>query len=766
MSTRNISGIEAPLASGNRDTGRSNRFRLPAFILPVLLGALAFFFVTGGGILRPTNLGWLMGGDPGMDLLGWMFFRDTPFWQQPIGANWPFGMELGSALIYTDSLLLLAFPFKLFSGLLPPNFQYFGFWILICFILQAIFAWKLLGKPSSGTGILPVLQTDEPEAFRPTELGVKALATLFFLLAPSFLWRMQWHMMLAAHWLILAALCLYFSDRFRYFPWLVLLAVASLVTPIIFTMVLLIFGAGLLKAWLRKEQPLPWLIGSSLATGLILAIVMWEGGYFTVSDVGAGGFGDYRMSLAGFIDPLPGVPGEKAAWSTLLPSLPKDSGNYEGFCFLGTGVLVLVGTAIFALVKNCRSWIPQLSWRNRKLWFTAIPIGAVFIFSILFALSNNIGIGTHIFVHYDIPGIIAREIAPFRASARFIWPAYYLIIAGLLAVTMRGFRPKTSSAILAGCLVLQVADSWHALRAVRHRYQTDLFHTSLSSPFWQQAADRYRKVLYVFPSDAPPPYFALCYLAASHHRPINIGSWARFDERKLDAARDKLVQVVRSGAWDPNALYVFETTGIWSSAVLRMKPNDWVGVVDGLPVLAPGWLQGRRQDPVQISHQSLPIYVLGRTLSFAAASPGLQFLGYGWDDQDNQGQLRSWSVGNFVSFNFQLSSTPTTDLLLSLDALAVVNKRHPEQKVEVTVNSQPVGSFSYTQQDPQGRRTIRIPRELVVNRNNIVEIELNLPDAVSSAMIGWSQRWDLRKLALQVNALELSPAPNQLTGTL
>jgi Family of unknown function (DUF6311) len=747
VSTRNISGIEAPLASGNQDTGRSDRFRLPAFILPVLLGALAFFFVTGGGILRPTNLGWLMGGDPGMDLLGWMFFRDTPFWQQPIGANWPFGMELGSALIYTDSLLLLAFPFKLFSGLLPPYFQYFGFWILICFCLQTVFGYQLAGRFSANR-------------------WHKTLSALFFVLAPSFLWRMQWHMMLAAHWLILAALCLYFSDRFRYFFWLVLLAVASLVTPILFAMVLLIFGAALLKAWLRKEQPLPWLIGSSLATGLILAIVMWEGGYFTVTDVGAGGFGDYRVSLAGFIDPSPGAPGEKAAWSALLPSLPKDNGNYEGFCFLGAGVLVLVGTAVFAFVKNRRSWIPKLAWRNRKLWFTVMPIGAVFIFSILFALSNNIGIGPHILVHYEIPGIIAREIAPFRASARFVWPAYYLIIAGLLAVTVRGFRTKTSSAILAGCLVLQVADSWHALRVVRHRYQTDLFHTSLSSPFWQQAADRYRKILYVFPSDAPPPYFALCYFAASHHRPINIGSWARFDEGKLEAARDKLVQVVRSGTWDPTALYVFETTGLWSSAVLRMKSDDWVGVVDGLPVLAPGWLQGQRQDPVQIWHQSLPTYVLGRPLSLTAASPGLQFLGYGWDDQDSQRRLGSWSIGNFASFNFQLSSTPTADLLLSLDALAVVNKRHPEQKVEVSVNSLPVGSFSYTRQDPQGRRTIRIPRELVVNRNNVVEIEFHLPDAVSSAMIGWSQRWDPRKLALQVKAVELSPAPNQLTGTL
>jgi hypothetical protein len=45
---------------------------------PFLIGGLAFLLLTGGRIARPANLGWVMEGDPGMNLLGWMFFRDGP----------------------------------------------------------------------------------------------------------------------------------------------------------------------------------------------------------------------------------------------------------------------------------------------------------------------------------------------------------------------------------------------------------------------------------------------------------------------------------------------------------------------------------------------------------------------------------------------------------------------------------------------------------------------------------------------------------------
>jgi hypothetical protein len=66
---------------------------------PVLIGALAFWLITGGTIIRPDNIRWLMGADPAQYLIGWMFFRNGPIFQQPFGANWQFGMELSSSTV-------------------------------------------------------------------------------------------------------------------------------------------------------------------------------------------------------------------------------------------------------------------------------------------------------------------------------------------------------------------------------------------------------------------------------------------------------------------------------------------------------------------------------------------------------------------------------------------------------------------------------------------------------------------------------------------
>ena len=53
-------------------------------------------------------------------------------------------MELGSSIVFSDSIPLLALALKPFSAWLPASFQYFGAWIAACFVLQAWFGWKLL----------------------------------------------------------------------------------------------------------------------------------------------------------------------------------------------------------------------------------------------------------------------------------------------------------------------------------------------------------------------------------------------------------------------------------------------------------------------------------------------------------------------------------------------------------------------------------------------------------------------------------------------
>ena len=129
--------------------------------IPLLFGSVFFYLIVGFGPLNPENLSWIFGRfDPPQHYLGWVFYRYAP-WTFPIGLSPNFGMDISSSIVYTDSLPLMAIFFKLLSPILPQVFQYFGIWLLVCFLLQAWFSWKIISLISNnfwiiffGTGLL------------------------------------------------------------------------------------------------------------------------------------------------------------------------------------------------------------------------------------------------------------------------------------------------------------------------------------------------------------------------------------------------------------------------------------------------------------------------------------------------------------------------------------------------------------------------------------------------------------------------------------
>src|SRR5690625_2532170 len=112
----------------------------------LLMAVLGFWAWAGFSTLSPSHIGWVMSGwDTPAQYLGWEFFRYSP-WQWPPGMNPAYGANAPGSIVLADCIPLLAIPLKLFSAWLPAQFQYFGIWILSCFILQAWFAYLLIRR--------------------------------------------------------------------------------------------------------------------------------------------------------------------------------------------------------------------------------------------------------------------------------------------------------------------------------------------------------------------------------------------------------------------------------------------------------------------------------------------------------------------------------------------------------------------------------------------------------------------------------------------
>jgi hypothetical protein len=250
----------------------------------------------------------------------------------------------------------------------------------------------------------------------------------------------------------------------------------------------------------------------------------------------------------------------------------------------------MIFLAIVAGGELLRSGVRRIEWK--KLW----PLLLLFAFSVLFALSNNIGIGPYIIFHYHVPANIERMISPFRASGRFIWIANYILMAAILVIALRSFGARASLGLLSGCLILQVADCWPALERNRQVYEAPYNPPLLTSSFWQRVGEKYDKVLYVPPGDAPVNYIPLCFFAATHKLPINICRYGRVDAKKVVAARKKVLRALEHSPFDSHALYVFESASLWELGKLRMGARDLAESVDGLMIIAPGWMDEGKPD--------------------------------------------------------------------------------------------------------------------------------------------------------------------------
>jgi hypothetical protein len=524
--------------------------------LPVLLGVLACLVVTGARMLQPSNVAWLSDGDPATYFLGWHFFRNTP-WTFPLGLNPRYGAELSGSLALVDNVPLLGLSFKLIAPWLPEFFQYFGLWTLGCFALQAWFAWLLVGL---------VTRARWP----------RAVATLLFVFAPPFLWRLQGHYAMEGQWLVLAALYLCFARTVprRAVLWPLLALTASLIHSYMTAMVLGLW----LSDWARRalfEQRRRALWIELGATPACVALGFWQAGLFVVkSGLATDGFGYYRLNLLSLFDP--------SGWSYVIPDLPEGLGDYEGFAYLGAGGLLLLAVALPALRRGFGAL------RTRKEYW---PLLGMLVALTGFALSNRVGFAGHTFA-LPLPPFLLHRAELLRCSGRMFWPVYYVLVWVLVRTVLRIHAPRVALTLLAVAALLQVVDTSAGWLPIRADLLVDgpRWRSPLKSPFWARAARTYQEVRLVPPRNRARDYATFAYFAATHGLSTDAIYFARVDQAELEQAGRAAKEAIQKGRYAPGALYILEShEDVADARKSSDAKRDLLERVDGFWVLAPGW---------------------------------------------------------------------------------------------------------------------------------------------------------------------------------
>jgi hypothetical protein len=589
-----------------------------SWLIPVIIGALACLCVTGGLMLCPSNVQWLAHSDLAQSYLGWAFFRDGP-WSWPPGAAPLYGAGLHTSVYYSDSIPLLALLFKPVATWLPATFQYFGLWVLACFMLQAFFAWRLLGLVTSSK-------------------LVQSLATLFFVFAPPMLLRLGGHMALVGHWMVLAAiyLCLRPNRQRQWLYWMVLLVAAITVHAYLFAIAAAIWLADLVRRyWTASDSNalsgfrrcLPEL----LAIGAAVLLAAWLAGFFVVSGQGmqAEGFGYYKMNVL--------APFNGAGWSSLGLNLPEQEGEYEGFNYLGLGAMALLGAALLIRVFRRHTVHPKIV--PRALWVMAAVLTAL-------AITSHIGFGIW---QWSVPmpqkWWNALSHTPLQATGRLFWPVYYLLLLAALFVLLQTLSRRHQIMLLSCAVLLQCADLYvgvarlHAQLLARSK---DTAVPGLHGAFWDTAGSRYRTLRMLPLTLRPEGWERLAFYANSQRMGTDIVQVARIDLDRFLSLYGSQQTALLTDQLDPQSLYVLDDQELGVARLAVAESHAALFRLNGLNVLAPSWNAALPKGAVDLRATPAPVsFALPFRDDLAVRSAGRSLLGDGWNATDSATEVSS-----------------------------------------------------------------------------------------------------------------------------
>lgn len=419
-----------------------------------IIGIATFIAVYGIKVINPTWIDFIsIGGDVKGHYLGWCWFRNSP-WQFPLGMIEGCIYPYPVSVIYTDSIPLFAILFKILSPILPNTFQYFGIWGVFSFFMTGLIS-----------GCILKMYLDSPYLI--------CVSSIFMILNPVCLRRMFGHTALAGIWILLLGIYILIRD-FKYDKKGCILQWSAIATlcagiHIYYLAILGIILAGYCL-WdictAKKIRSSLKMIITYFASALL---ALWCLGAFNLGgasiSASGGGLGHYSANLNALFNPI----GE---WSKFMPELPVyTNGQYEGFAYIGAGMIVLLALSILFLI--CFVWTNGkkgiIGFKNKKVF----SLFCIILVSVFIALSPVASFNGIMLYELKIPDFLEHIWSIFRSTGRFIWIFMFLTMIFSLC-SFASYRKKIWYKILITfCLLLQLYDLSEKTNMMHRVYTAD-----------------------------------------------------------------------------------------------------------------------------------------------------------------------------------------------------------------------------------------------------------------------------------------------------
>jgi hypothetical protein len=406
--------------------------------------------------LNPKNFQWISGDNTAGYIAQLFYLSDK--WRFPLGANPNFGLDLSTSLIYTGPPVPLMLLQKVLR--IDPSFQFIGLWLLAVIALQIFFG-NLLGRT---LGL--------------TTFQCKLFALL--LVTPFFLNKFQYHFWLTSHFLLIWALWIAIRSvknaRLLTKEVLFFVIIAYLINTYLLAMSLIILSYPIVIKIFTSRKISRNLVGHILGILITLVstsfVIDFRAQKATIFESFIMNFtGQYTLypsNLLAAINPEVGIArdckkghcvfGDESPpaqivdnFSLLNFDLGGVQGDYEGFLYLGLGIVALVFLSIVLELKT-------RGWRNTRNLFSQYRVLLIYVLSItLFAVTWKVNFG-NFQLNIGDPKVIRWALSVFRASGRFMWIIAYLLLALCVVILLRRMKTELVTVFLVLTVLIQGLD--------------------------------------------------------------------------------------------------------------------------------------------------------------------------------------------------------------------------------------------------------------------------------------------------------------------
>lgn len=520
--------------------------RLEGRKIVVLLAIIGFILIYGVHILDIKYVDWIKyeGGDLLQSYYGWRFFRNSAW-------HWPFGLMDGItsefvSILYIDSVPMFNVLFKLFRVILPAECQFFGIWGIVCFILSSLLGFELV--------------------YECTKKKIYSICgSCFFLFNNIMIERLFTHTSLAANWIIILGILLVIKSKKmslkrRILSWFGIFFLCISIN-IYYVPIIGVIMSMYCMFYLSSERKWKEIILTVVVSffSIIVTFYLYGGFYYiNISDAAPSGLGYYCSNINSLFNPMETMK-YLSGFGRILKTYPlATEGQYEGYAYLGAGLLIMGVFVIAGLFFQDKEYIKSYIKKNRTL-----IIGGMVCVILLYILSFGtiVSFNSRILFEIPYPQFILKILGIFRSTGRFLWGVWDIYAIVMLFFLFKEYKGKKGMIIVCLCFILQLYDLFGLYENRHNRFtkEYEKYQHLFSSEEWDILVQG-KEEIFMFNKEMLELriFYSAAELALENTISINDFYFSRRNSEVINRAKMEEFNNIQKGKADNKKVYLFD----------------------------------------------------------------------------------------------------------------------------------------------------------------------------------------------------------------